>query len=310
MDDAITVVIRNRDPFMSWLIWGGFSCLSYWGYIQFSKRRQLSQPIYDDSPTTHQAKVGTPTMGGLILFLSFLSGLFIAGQWSPMVFWVAITTGMFWLIGLVDDSLALIKKNNKGLTAKSKFLWQLFAASLCVFLLYKWLLPIPIWLVGVYIFLITGASNATNLTDGLDGLLGSTMLVSLAGVYLLFESKWMLEEQTMVIIMMASISFFLVFNWYPAKLFMGDVGSLMLGAFLASAVIASGEWPMLIGFGAIYVIETLSVMLQVLWFKLYKTRIFLMSPIHHHFELLGMKEVPVVILFVVIQAILTWVQLL
>jgi len=91
---------------------------------------------------------------------------------------------------------------------------------------------------------------------------------------------------------------------------MGDVGSLMLGAFLASAVIVSGEWQMLMGFGAIYVIETLSVMLQVVWFKLYKTRIFLMSPIHHHFELLGMRDVSVVILFVVIQAILTWVQLL
>ena len=286
------------------------SCLSYWGYIQFSKYRQLSQPIYDDSPTTHQAKVGTPTMGGLILFLTFLSGLFIAGQWNLLVIWVAMTTGLFWLIGLVDDSLALFKKNNKGLTAKSKFLLQVIAAIVCIFLLYNWLLPIPIWLAGVYVFLITGASNATNLTDGLDGLLSSTMLVSLVGVFLLFESKWMAEEQTMVFIMMASICFFLLFNWYPAKLFMGDVGSLMLGAFLASSVIVSGEWQMLIGFGAIYVIETLSVMLQVLWFKLYKTRIFLMSPIHHHFELLGMKEVPVVILFVVIQTILTWVQLL
>lgn len=295
---------------MIWLIWGLMSCLSYWGYIQFSKYRQLSQPIYDDSPTTHQAKVGTPTMGGLILFLTFFSGLFIAGQWNLLVIWVAMTTGLFWLIGLVDDSLALFKKNNKGLTAKSKFLLQVIAAIVCVFLLYNWLLPIPIWLAGVYVFLITGASNATNLTDGLDGLLSSTMLVSLVGVFLLFESKWMAEEQTMVFIMMASICFFLLFNWYPAKLFMGDIGSLMLGAFLASSVIVSGEWQMLIGFGAIYVIETLSVMLQVLWFKLYKTRIFLMSPIHHHFELLGMKEVPVVILFVVIQTILTWVQLL
>ena len=295
---------------MMWVIWGVLSCCSYWGYIKFARYRQLNQPIYDDSPTTHQAKIGTPTMGGLILFLSFLSGLFIAGQWNLLVIWVAITTGLFWLIGLIDDSLALLKKNNKGLTAKSKFLLQLIAASLCVFLLYKWLLPIPIWLAGVYVFLITGASNATNLTDGLDGLLSSTMLVSLVGVFVLFESKWMFEEQTMVFVMMAAICFFLLFNWYPAKLFMGDVGSLMLGAFLASAVIVSGEWQMLIGFGAIYVIETLSVMLQVIWFKLYKTRIFLMSPIHHHFELLGMRDVSVVILFVVIQAVLTWVQLL
>ena len=294
---------------MIWLIWAGVTLVAYVGFIKWSRYRQLSQQIYDDSPDRHQAKVGTPTMGGLILFLSFIAGVFIAAQWTLPVMWIIATTALFWLIGLVDDTSSLAKKNNKGLSARAKFFCQVAVSLIAVTVLYQWIMPVKLWQAAIYVFLLTGTSNATNLTDGLDGLLSSTMLISLLGVFLLFQSQWMYEEQALVLIMMAAIAIFLLFNWYPAKLFMGDVGSLMLGAFLASTVIVSGNWAMLIGFGAIYAIETLSVIIQVSWFKRTKKRVFLMSPLHHHFELLGFNEINVVILFTTLQGVFTWVQL-
>ncbi len=294
---------------MIWVIWAASTLIIYALTIQWLKRRQLNQQIYEDSPERHQLKVGTPTMGGVILFLSFLSGVFIAGAWNLSVIWILVTTTLFWLIGLVDDGRSILKKNNKGLSAKVKFLLQILASIIAVTLLAKFIMPVTWWQILLYIFLLTGTANATNLTDGLDGLLSATMLISLVGAYLVFQSKWMYEEQTLTLLMMAAIACFLIFNWYPAKIFMGDVGSLMLGAFLASSVIVTGQWPMLVGLGAIYVIETLSVMIQVAWFKRYQKRIFLMTPLHHHFELLGMSEIRVVMLFVLIQSGLTWIQL-
>ena len=161
----------------------------------------------------------------------------------------------------------------------------------------------------LYVFLLVGTSNATNLTDGLDGLLGTTMLISLTGMMIVFNQQWMFEERMLTIIMMAAISFFLLFNWFPAKVFMGDVGSLMLGGFLAALAIISGKWQVLIGFGAIYIIETLSVIIQVVSFKLRQKRVFLMSPLHHHFELLGLNDIAVVILFSLLQTGFTWLQI-
>lgn len=294
---------------MIWIVWIIGTLIIYWQSIHWLKKKRLSQQIYEDSPDAHQIKIGTPTMGGVIIFLSFFVGVSIAGQWNLPVIWVLMTTFLFWLIGLIDDGLSLIKKNNKGLSAAKKFGLQILFSIISVGILSYVVLPIEWWQIGLYIFILTGTSNATNLTDGLDGLLSSTMLVSLVGVFLLFQSKWMYEEQTMTLIMMVAIGCFLIFNWYPAKLFMGDVGSLMLGAFLASSVIITGEWPMLIGLGAIYVIETLSVMIQVFWYKRFKRRIFLMTPLHHHFELLGSNEVTIVGLFVLIQSGFIWVQL-
>jgi len=119
----------------------------------------------------------------------------------------------------------------------------------------------------------------------------------------------MVEELHLTYVMMAAIGFFLLFNWHPAKLFMGDVGSLMLGGFLAALAIASSAWWVLIGFGAIYIIETLSVMIQVVSYKIRKKRVFLMTPLHHHFELLGMNDISVVLLFALIQAGFTFIQL-
>ncbi len=223
--------------------------------------------------------------------------------------WVLITTTLFFLIGAIDDGLSLLRKSNKGLSARVKFLLQIIVSIMSVFLFNEFCQLISFTQAMVYVFILIGTSNATNLTDGVDGLLGTIMLISLTGFTIVLGQQWMYEELGMTYVMMAAISFFLIFNWYPAKIFMGDVGSLMLGGFLAALGIASGAWWMLIGFGAIYIIETLSVMIQVVYFRFRQKRVFLMTPLHHHFELLGMSEVSVVLLFSMVQGIFSIIQL-
>ena len=293
---------------MIWGLWLAVLIASFQLFIWMMNRRKVTQYIYEDSPERHQQKVGTPTLGGILMFLGFLTGMFILNQWTLTTIWVVASTGLFWLIGAVDDVLSLMRAKNKGLSARAKLLLQLAVALLSVIGFY-FIQTISWWHIPLYVFLLTGSANATNLTDGLDGLLSSAMLVSLFGVLVLVQSQWRFEEASMILVMMAVIAVFLIFNWNPARLFMGDVGSLMLGAFLSSCVIVTGHWIMLLGFGAVYVIETLSVIIQVVWFKRYQKRIFLMTPLHHHFELLGLKEIPIVLLFILMQAIFVWVQL-
>ena len=295
---------------MIWLAWTVGTVIAYKLFIFLMQRRQLSQLIYEDSPDRHQAKGGTPTMGGIVLFLSFFIGMILLGEWTVSSAWIVASTALFWLIGAVDDGLSLKRGKNKGLSAKAKFTLQLLVSSVSIGCFFLFIQTIAWWQVPLYVLLITGASNATNLTDGLDGLLSSSMLVSLFGVWILIQSQWRYEESQMILLMMAAIAIFLFFNWHPARLFMGDVGSLMLGCFLATTIIATGEWLMLLGFGAIYVIETLSVMIQVAWYKRTKSRVFLMTPLHHHFELLGFSELSIVMLFAAIQSVFVWVQLL
>jgi phospho-N-acetylmuramoyl-pentapeptide-transferase len=291
-----------------WTVWA-IGCIVFlrWG-IQWFESRALKQCIYEDSPDHHQMKQGTPTMGGVFIYISFLIGAILLGKWTMNTLWIVATTTVFFLIGALDDGLSLKRKSNKGLSARSKFLLQMIGSSVMVGGLYLWVLPISWGEAIVFVFLLTGTSNATNLTDGVDGLLGTTMLVSLTGILAVLHSRWLYEEVHLTYIMMAAIAFFLLFNWQPAKIFMGDVGSLMLGAFLAALAISSGVWWMLIGFGAIYVIETLSVMIQVVSYKFRKKRVFLMTPLHHHFELLGMNDREVVGLFAAIQAMFSFMQ--
>ena len=294
---------------MSWTLWSLACIMSYRIGIKGLQALAWNQRIYEDSPESHQKKQGTPTMGGLFIFGGFLTGALMLNQWNLTTLWVVATTALFCLIGGIDDVLALRKGKNKGLSAKAKFMIQIIVSIAMVGIFYQWIKPIH-WLEGIlYVFLLTGTSNATNLTDGVDGLLGTTMLVSLVGMVVLLQKQWMAEELHLTYVMMASIVFFLLFNWHPAKIFMGDVGSLMLGAFLAALAIASSAWWVLIGFGAIYIIETLSVMIQVVSYKLRKKRVFLMTPLHHHFELLGMNDISVVLLFVLLQAGFTVIQL-
>ena len=294
---------------MIWTGWFFISIILFRFGIKGLSRFQLNQKIYELSPEQHQKKTGTPTMGGLIMAIVFLFGVAIINQWTIEVIWIVLSAGLFFVIGAIDDLQSLKKKTNKGLSAKGKFLIQLAVSGTLIMLLDQFIRPVEFYEWFLFAFLFTGTSNATNLTDGVDGLLGSTMLVSLAGVFVVLNDLSLLNEANVVLVLMATIVMFLFFNWNPAKVFMGDSGSLMLGGFLASVCILTGQWWLLIGFGAMYVVETLSVIIQVVSFRFRKKRVFLMSPLHHHFELMGLSEVNVVLIFVVCQILFTVVQL-
>tara|TARA_A100001015_G_scaffold309121_1_gene407988 strand:+ start:2932 stop:3831 length:900 start_codon:yes stop_codon:yes gene_type:complete len=298
---------------MIYLAWSFGSICAYYFGLKLIRKMALNQQIYEDSPDSHQKKQGTPTMGGVLIFLSFFIGvcilMFSNLNFNLKTLWVLLTTTLFFLIGALDDGLSLKRKSNKGLSAKVKFSLQIIVSIISVVIFNELCQVISLMEAILYVFILTGTSNATNLTDGVDGLLGTIMLISLTGLTVVLGRQWMYEELQMTYIMMSAIGFFLLFNWYPAKIFMGDVGSLMLGAFLAAMTITTGNWWMLIGFGAVYIIETLSVIIQVVSYKLRKKRVFLMTPLHHHFELLGLNDVAVVLLFSLLQIGFTVIQL-
>ena len=291
-----------------WCVWGvGVWGLHFFG-IQLFKKLQFHQSIYEDSPQAHQQKQGTLTMGGVFIGVSFFSAFFLVGVHNFSHAWVLFVTGLFFLIGFIDDSLGLIRKTNKGMSARAKFVLQVVCAGFMVGL-YHYGIDTVTGVEGLlYIFLLVGTSNACNLTDGVDGLLSSTMIVSLIGVGVLCGQLGRYDMIPFLWVMGIVLCVFLCFNWRPASIFMGDTGSLMLGGFLAAMCIVTQQWIVLLGVGAIYVIETLSVMVQVISYKLRKQRIFLMTPLHHHFELLGYTEVQVVGIFLLIQSVFVCVQ--
>jgi phospho-N-acetylmuramoyl-pentapeptide-transferase len=294
--------------YILWGVWGVCLWSVHFFGIRLFKKFQVHQSIYEDSPDSHQQKQGTPTMGGVFIGISFFSAFFLVGVQSYSHAWVLFVTGVFFLIGFIDDSLGLIRKTNKGMSARFKFVLQLVFSGVVVGL-YHFGIDALTWGEGVlYVFLLVGTSNACNLTDGVDGLLSSTMIVSLIGVWLLCGQLGRYDMMPFLWIMGIVLCVFLCFNWRPASIFMGDTGSLMLGGFLAAMCIVTQQWIVLLGVGAIYVIETLSVMVQVISYKLRKQRIFLMTPLHHHFELLGYTEVQVVGIFLLIQSVFVCVQ--
>ena len=212
--------------------------------------------------------------------------------------WVLLLGLSFASIGLIDDLLSIKNSHNKGLSARHKFLLQLVTCGLFLVAfssISSMVYPFYIWL--FYGFVIIGSSNATNLTDGLDGLLAGLASLTFFGFFVWTSVNNQLVDASLAIIFLISCLTFLVVNRKPAKIFMGDTGSLGIGALMAGFSIYLGNPWLLLSFGAIYVLETCSVMIQVLSFKLLKKRLFLMSPLHHHFELLGLTERQVVWLF-------------
>ena len=291
-------------------------------FIPFLKRLKFRQSVRSDGPQSHLKKSGTPTMGGVIFLLSTLATTIIG-----LIFWdnfelnstlLMLLLPLFGcsLIGFIDDFIIVVKKDNKGLRPKHKML-GLFLIGVGFFYLYMtagYLTVINLgivsfdiaWAHGIWVlFMILAGSNATNLTDGLDGLLGGTSFV-VFGIFGIIAM--VLGEYTIAFfcfIMVGALAGFLVFNLNPAKVFMGDTGSLGLGALMSAVVILLGhEWLLLV-VGFIFVAETVSVILQVLYFK--KTggkRLFKMAPLHHHFELSGWGERKVVLVFWLITLVL------
>jgi phospho-N-acetylmuramoyl-pentapeptide-transferase len=304
---------------------------------------KIGQAVRDDGPKTHLTKAGTPTMGGALIVVSIvITSLLWADLTNRYVWVVLIVTLGFGAIGWIDDYRKVVRRDPKGLSARAKFFWQsMFGVAAAIYLVHMATLPAqtdlivpffkqvayPLGMTGFVIvtyFVIVGTSNAVNLTDGLDGLaiLPTVMVGSALGVfayvaghavfsrYLGFPHIPGAGELTVLCAAMAGAGLaFLWFNAYPAEVFMGDVGALALGAMLGTVAVIVRQEIVLFIMGGVFVVETLSVMLQVGSFKLTGKRIFRMAPLHHHYELKGWKENQVVVRFWIITMMLVLVGL-
>jgi phospho-N-acetylmuramoyl-pentapeptide-transferase len=300
-------------------------------------RHQIGQRVRDDGPQTHLTKAGTPTMGGALILVAVAISTVLWADVRNRFVWVALgVTVAFGLIGFYDDYLKLVVGNSKGLAARYKYFWQSIAGLGAAFALFMSahspaetslyvpffkdvVLPLGVGYIALTYFVIVGTSNAVNLTDGLDGLaiMPAAMVAAALGVFAYATGNVVfagylgipyIEGVGEVLIFCATIVGaglgFLWFNSYPAQVFMGDIGALALGAALGVVATMVRQEIVLIVMGGVFVLETVSVILQVASFKLTGKRIFRMAPIHHHFELKGWAEPKVIVRFWIISLIL------
>jgi len=303
---------------------------------------QIGQNVRDDGPQSHSVKAGTPTMGGSLILVAIALGTLLWADLSNVFVWVVlITTLLFGAVGWVDDYKKLVRGDPKGLRARDKYLWQSVIGLGCALFIFftasqpaqtELIVPVfkdvavPLgWLfVPLAYFVIVGTSNAVNLTDGLDGLaiMPTVLIAGALGIfayvtghvrfsgYLGFPFISGIGELVVFCgsIVGAGLGF-LWFNTYPAQVFMGDIGALALGAALGVLAVLVRQELVLLIMGGVFVMETVSVILQVASFKLTGRRIFRMAPLHHHFELKGWPEPRVIVRFWVITVILVLIGL-
>jgi phospho-N-acetylmuramoyl-pentapeptide-transferase len=308
---------------LSWL-------LGPW-FIRTLRRLSVGQNIREVGPQAHQVKAGTPTMGGLLILFSTLVPTLLWGNLGNVYVWIVIlVTAAFGAIGFLDDYLKVRRGRNLGLTARDKFLWQVIAgAGMGVALLFlpqdyrfnpdltfpfikHLVLHMGYFYIPFVVIVLVGASNAVNLTDGLDGLaIGATAVA--AATYAVFtyvsgnrvianylQVSYVPGVGEVAVFCGALVGAGLGFLWYnshPAEVFMGDVGSLSLGAAIGSVAVIAKQEILLVLVGGLFVLEALSVIIQVASFKLTKKRVFRMAPLHHHFELSGWAEPKVIVRF-------------
>lgn len=286
--------------------------------IPFLRRLKFGQSIREEGPKSHYKKSGTPTMGGTMIVTSIIvtSIIMMFKFYRHEIgyeFWLLILALLgYGIIGFLDDFIKIALKRNLGLTSKQKLLGQLLVGVVFYVVLYINDFPTYIsipgtnvqWELGwlyplLVIFIMVGSSNAVNLTDGLDGLLAGTAAVAFGAFALIAANQFPQFNSVMVfaLAVVGALLGFLVFNAHPAKVFMGDTGSLALGAALAAVAILMKLEIVLAIIGGVFVIETLSVIIQVISFKTTGKRVFKMSPLHHHYELLGWSEWRVVTTF-------------
>jgi phospho-N-acetylmuramoyl-pentapeptide-transferase len=307
------------------------------------KQYEIGQVIRDDGPETHGEKEGTPTMGGVLILFAFFTSVIIWGDWRNPYLWIVLLTALlFSSIGFIDDYLKIKKKNSDGLSRRQK----IAAQSISTILICLWLisldskvigtellipffkdLVIPLNTLGFLIvgwFAIVGGSNSVNLTDGLDGL-AIMPVILISGALAVFayiggnynfsaylNMPFMPGTGEVFIVCAALIGSgfgFLWFNTYPAEIFMGDTGSLSLGAILAVIAIIVHQEILLILMGGVFVAETFSVIIQIGYFKRTQEKFFLMAPIHHHFEKMGLKEPKIIVRFWIVTLILVLISL-
>ena len=272
---------------------------------------KFGQSIRTEGPKSHQAKSGTPTMGGIMIVLGITLGTVFCAELETEV-WLAlfVMLGHF-VLGFLDDYIKVVKKRNLGLRAKQKLAGQIFISVVVMYIATQMLgIHTSIWIPGMdqeldigilyyplVLFVLVGTSNAVNLTDGLDGLAAGTMAIAASAYAVVCAMTGHLELGVFCFAVMGACVAFLRFNAHPAKVFMGDTGSLALGGAFAAAGILTHTELLLAVIGFVFVSEALSVILQVISFQSTGKRIFRMSPIHHHFELGGWSEWKVVFVF-------------
>lgn len=293
--------------------------------IPFLHRLKVGQTVRDEGPQAHLKKNGTPTMGGImILFAIVVTSLFYVKDYPKIIPILFLTLG-FGMIGFLDDYIKVVLKRSMGLRAWQKLVLQFAVTGVFAWYLVNYTdvslaMKIPfwqghyldfgIWNIPILFFIVIGTVNGTNFTDGLDGLASSvTVVVAAFFTVVAIGTGSGIEPVTCAVI--GALLGFLLFNVYPAKVFMGDTGSLALGGFVAAAAYMM-QMPIFIAIvGFIYLVEVLSVIIQVTYFKLtHGKRIFKMAPIHHHFELCGWSETRVVTVFSIVTALLCLVALM
>ena len=309
-------------------------------FLKWAKKVGANQPIYDLAPDSHQKKAGTPTMGGIVFVISTIIAILMSAKLNnPYVIGALITITLFALIGIKDDySKISSNKNSEGLSPRMKIVYQLVASMIVVAILfyanhstqlyipfYKYpVLDMGYFAIIFWAVIMIASTNAVNLTDGLDGLATVPSIIAfftlstivyitghaIISEYLLLPNIKLVGELTIVGVSFAgALIGFLWYNSHPAEVFMGDSGSLAIGGFLGYMAIVAKSELLLLLIGFIFVFETVSVMLQVGSFKLRKKRIFLMAPIHHHFEQKGWHENKIIVRFWIIAFITNLIAL-
>lgn len=314
--------------FMAFIIAAAVSII--WGkrFIALMKLRQFGQSIREEGPESHKKKKGTPTFGGVFIIGSAMVACGICGNFVSFPFLIALfVTISYFFLGGLDDYLKVLKKNTKGVSARQKLVWQFSTALLASYIMIKWnvtdsklyvpflkdsIMDLGWFYVFFAAFVIVGSSNALNLTDGLDGLAIGPTIISAATLgffaYVAGHTElanylfipYVPDVGELLVLVSAVIGAgvgFLWYNAYPAEIFMGDVGSLSLGGCLGTIAVLTKNEFLFVLIGGIFVIEAVSVILQVASFKTRGKRIFKMAPIHHHFELLGWPETKVIVRF-------------
>lgn len=281
-------------------------------FIKYLVYHKYGQTTREEGPLWHEVKTGTPTMGGTIfVFAIILTLLVLGGVFSYLngqTWMVILAFSLFGGIGFIDDFLSVFKQQNEGLTARQKFIAQIVFSVIVIVIGAMMGVNLPLTLFSnaffnflvvtlFAVFWLTGFSNAVNLTDGLDGLASGTAIIAYTTYAFIAYQQQQYYLVTINLVIVGALLAFLYYNRLPAQIFMGDVGSLALGAGLATMSLLVGRpWSLLL-IGVVFVVETMSVILQVTFYKLTKKRIFKMAPLHHHFEMTGWNEKKVVYTF-------------
>ena len=313
-----------------------------WGphFIRGLVKKQMGQTIRDDGPQSHKKKAGTPTMGGGLILLSTLVPVLLwVDMLNPLVWGTLIVTWGFGVIGYMDDWLKVSKKNSKGLSGRIRLLAEFLISGVVIFVLIHWFglstklyfpffkhvyFELGYFYVPFAALVIAGTANAVNLTDGLDGLAIVPVMVSATtlGLFAYVAGHFAISSYLQIphvagageltpvaAAIVAGGLGFLWYNTFPAQVFMGDVGSLSLGGFLGALAVFTNNELLMILLGGVFVVEAVSVIMQVVSFKLTGKRVFKMAPIHHHFELKGLSETKIIVRFWIISILLAILSL-